>query len=397
MVFLGMAIGFLSGFERVKVEKLKIEKTILKEQMETRTQSLELEKNRSQKLLATSPDWMFQINREFRIVDSNKTYPEFLKTFNGEWESEPFYNLFPPRIHPLILSNLQKALAGKSRFLEIPPHNRGGETTYLYLVLQPVENESQEVVGLSGIIRDVTERRRLELELQKTEKMSAIGTMAAGVAHELRNPLSVIRTALFNLDRHLTGQDEKTKRHISHINEKVRDANTIIDGLLNYARLGQPELKKTDIRQLLEWNLQQVVDQFPESRVKAGIRTEEIPRIRVDRVQISEVLQNIIKNAFEAMDGKGRITLKATYNDVEEKMEIKIADTGCGIPPKDLKKIGNLFFTGKAGGTGLGLALSYRIVEDIHRGSIEVKSEEGFGSVFTIKLPGNPSQGKTHG
>lgn len=238
-----------------------------------------------------------------------------------------------------------------------------------------------------GILMDITDRKEAAEALLQAEKMAAIGTMAASVAHELRSPLGVIKLAVDNINYRMKKKDEKVAMSLSYIDQKVAEAAKIINDLLNYSRLGKPVLAATDINALVEEALSTVRVDFRDRDVKVTQKFGKIPEVSVDLLQIKGVLQNIIKNAYEAMEKGGKLLISTKYDKTEKKTAISIADTGCGIAEEDIGKLNKPFYSTKVKGVGLGLALSFRIVKENHRGEISVKSKPGKGTTFTVKLP----------
>jgi len=251
----------------------------------------------------------------------------------------------------------------------------------------PIKYRKGNIAGAVLVFQDITERTKLQKDLMQAEKMAAIGTMAASVAHELRNPLGVIKTAVYNLRQNLQMKDVKTERRIANINKKVEEADKIINDLLNYSRLRKPNLVNTNINELIEEAESRVKSEFSGNKITTIKKLGKISEIKVDRVQMSGVFQNIIRNAYEAMDSGDKLTLCTKYIKSKKSIEISIADTGCGISRENLEKLDKPFFSTKAKGTGLGLPLAFRIVKENHRGIIEVKSDVGKGTEFKVILP----------
>lgn len=244
------------------------------------------------------------------------------------------------------------------------------------------------ITHYQGILMDITDQKKAAGELLQAEKMAAIGLMAASVAHELRNPLAVIRMAVDNIDRRVNRKNREIKRPIVNINRKLEEADKIIKDLLGYSKLKRPVLADEDITSLAKEALSSVNAAYPHGHdFKVVRKFEKLPKIKIDRIQIMEVLQNIIKNAYEAMGEKGRLELAAKYSKKKRLVNISVSDTGCGLARRDLAKLGRPFFSTKTKGTGLGLALAFRIVRENHRGMIKVKSKLKKGTTFTITLP----------
>jgi len=230
------------------------------------------------------------------------------------------------------------------------------------------------------------ELREMQDSLIQSEKMASLGKMSAGVAHEINNPLTSI---LINTHLML----EKTeKNHLFHeylslIADETTRCTDIVKGLLEFSRQEPPQKVFTDINEIIKRTLQLLKHQaaFQNIRVIKKLN-ESLPQIKVDKDKIKQVFWNLMINASEAMSNGGTLTITSQLSEDNEYVEVMFADTGVGIPPEYLTKLFDPFFTTKGSGTGLGLAVSYGIIEQ-HQGKIEIKSEPGKGSVFTISLP----------
>ncbi|MEA3489742.1 MAG: ATP-binding protein [Candidatus Omnitrophota bacterium] len=264
---------------------------------------------------------------------------------------------------------------------------RSGDVRWLEDHTWVRRDASGVITHYQGILLDITERKKAAEGLLQAEKMAAIGTMAASVAHELRSPLGVIKLAVDNIDYRLKKKDEKLKMSISYIDQKVWEATKIINDLLNYSRLGEPVLVKTDVNALAEEALSNVIIDFPDHDAEIVKNFGKVPGLMLDHTQMRGVLQNIIKNAFEAMEKDGKLTLTTKFVKHANKAEISVTDNGCGIAENNIEKLNKPFFSTKVKGIGLGLALSFRIVKENHKGEIAVKSKLKKGTTFTVKLP----------
>ena len=232
-------------------------------------------------------------------------------------------------------------------------------------------------------------QRRVEEEARefalRQQQLQATGRLAAEIAHQLKNPLGIINNAAFTLQR--TVKEGKTiTQQIQMIREEVERSDRIITDLMGYARLSEGRVEKLSVSEVLDHALEQV---FPRA-AKYEIEVERnyapaLPLLLMQRSHISEVFTNILINAREAMNGKGKITVSTAYGK-SYSVVIAIADTGPGIPQDKLPKIFEPYFTTKEKGTGLGLAIVKHNTE-IYGGAGEVESELGKGTRFTIKLP----------
>lgn len=267
-------------------------------------------------------------------------------------------------------------------------------TTYWDWSLQPVTDHSGKVEGLILGMVDVTERWRAEEELNKAhqalleaKRLSDIGTLAATVAHELRNPLGVIRTAAYNIKK--KAPDHLLDRHIDNIEKKILESDQIINNLLFYSRIKMPHYEQVSLYDLLEESLMNTKKKFLDWRVTVNKRYRGIKKylIEADPLQIREVFNNILNNSYESLTEKnGKVEITAGFDDNKHEMYIAFKDNGSGIEPEDLKRLGEPFFTKKSKGTGLGLTVSYQII-NLHNGKIEVESAKDNGTKFTIILP----------
>jgi two-component system NtrC family sensor kinase len=248
--------------------------------------------------------------------------------------------------------------------------------------------------GLETKVRERTaeleEKNRLLVktreELLRKEKLAAIGELAAGVAHEINNPLAIIRgnTELLQMS---VPEEADNRDEVETIYQQVGRIERIVGNLLRFARQEKKQLGQVDINGLLEEILAQIVHQVPVSSIHIMKEYEAgLPQVEADSDQIRQVLTNLLLNAVQAMDDGGMLTVRTGLEKTKEMVAITIADTGAGIGAEDLPQIFNPFFTTKANGTGLGLSVSYGIVHD-HGGTIEVASEVGTGSTFRVLLP----------
>jgi PAS domain S-box-containing protein len=229
---------------------------------------------------------------------------------------------------------------------------------------------------------------RAHTELARSKRLSDMGALAATVAHELRNPLSVIKVANYNIKRKTNGDIEK---HTSTIDKKIEDSNQIINNLLFYTRIRDPHFEKTNISAI-------VLESEEHIRTRYGLKKEIIEycpdekfyvvEIMVDPVQLREVISNILNNSVDAISKKenGRIEVRA--KELSKTVEIHIKDNGVGMTPEALGKLYEPFFTTKSRGTGLGLAVVKQIIDN-HKGNIRIESKKNHGTAVVISLPKN--------
>ena len=235
--------------------------------------------------------------------------------------------------------------------------------------------------------------RRLEQaqeEARRSERLAALGQLTAGLAHEIRNPLAVIKGSAETLTRRLQSADPVTTEVAGYISSEVNRLNTIVTRFLNFARPLKLERRPTQIPPLLDRALKVAYERWPEAKVEVAQQySENLPEMSVDPDLCEQAFVNLVLNAYEAMtDTGGRLTVRvgAANSDGRHGVEVGIEDTGPGIPPELHEQVFNPFFTTKKEGVGLGLSLVSKIVDD-HRGWIRISSEPGKGACFRLFLP----------
>ncbi len=255
-----------------------------------------------------------------------------------------------------------------------------GITRVIGLTISPLKNRKGEAVGRIVIFRDLTKIRAMEIDMQKRKQLAAVGELSAWIAHELRNPLASLKSSIEML------REEKEPGRYSFqlmdIAVKEMDRlNGIITDFLIYAR-PKPLIKRTfDLAEVLK-EISIVFGYRKDIRIIDSIRDKLT--ITGDRDQLKQVFLNLLLNAVEAMPDGGEIYLKAEY--YSDGLEVRIRDSGMGIPDENLDKVFYPYFSTKNEGTGLGLAIAYRIVEE-HHGSLQAASLPEGGAIFTVRLP----------
>jgi two-component system sensor histidine kinase HydH len=246
-------------------------------------------------------------------------------------------------------------------------------------------NEEGQFVGQVLILRDLGEVRRLQDEVRRKEKLAAIGGLAAGVAHEIRNPLSSIK-GLASYFKNKFEENSDDKEAAGVMIQEVDRLNRVISELLEFARPTQLNPKSTDINELLEHSVRLIQQEATTKGVTIKLNLSQQQLFaEIDSDRFSQCLLNLYLNAFQAMDNGGQLTIENFITE-ESLIKIEIKDTGSGIHNEELNKIFDPYFTTKTQGTGLGLAIVHKIIE-AHRGEIKVRSVPGHGTVFTIIIP----------
>jgi len=239
----------------------------------------------------------------------------------------------------------------------------------------------------AGLIE--TQRAQYDQLALETEKLSALGRMAAGIAHEINNPLTGILLYSSNMIKKVPDKGPLREGLEVVINETKR-CKTIIQDLLNFSRAGEPITALSNINDIIEKALSMLANQFHLHHIQVEKRLEnEMKDSMLDEKQIQQVLINLLLNAVQAIGEKGIISIRTDVDSGKRCVRVEIADTGCGIPDDHISKIFDPFFSTKSNGTGLGLSVSYGIVQK-HKGSIRALSRPGEGAHFILELPFTP-------
>jgi signal transduction histidine kinase len=221
-------------------------------------------------------------------------------------------------------------------------------------------------------------------KLIQSEKLASIGRLASRIAHELRNPIQVIRMGLDVLNEDLR-EEQRCAMTLEHLDQEIIALNTIIQDLLEYARDMKFEYTPTDINSLIQGVFYNLADKIEEKQISVNTSLEDIGLISADGIRIRQVILNLVQNAIEAMQEGGTLEITTRSQD-DETVSISIQDTGCGMSPEQQQRIFEPFFTTKEKGVGLGMSIVHKIIE-VHGGTIQIESQEGVGTIFTVDLP----------
>ena len=262
------------------------------------------------------------------------------------------------------------------------------------------------LVGIGGAVaifwiqaRHLAERRTLEAAMTREQRLSAVGTLAAGVAHEIRNPLNAISIGLQRLRKEFPPEDPGPRAEYTRFTQimqaEIGRLNDIVNRFLALARPARLSLTEEPLAPLLKELITLLSSQASAQQVRIVEDLDlDAATVRMDRQQLTQAFLNVLLNAIQAMPGGGTVTVRAAIapghggspTAAEPEAKIAIADTGPGIPAENLDRVFDPYFTTKDGGTGLGLALTHKIIQD-HHGSIRAESKAGLGAIFVITLP----------
>lgn len=244
--------------------------------------------------------------------------------------------------------------------------------------------------GVYAVGKDITEAKRTEEFLRKSDRLAVVGQMAAGIAHEIRNPLTAI-SGFVTLMQPELAHDARYRQYLEILRSEIDRIGLIVNEFLFLAKPQDSKFVPHELNKLIRSTVALIETQSILHNVQIVVDVEpDLPQVSCDESQIKQVFINFLKNAIEAMPLGGHLLIQARC-DGEERVLIRFADTGCGIPPERLSRLGEPFYTTKEKGTGLGLMVSYKIIEN-HRGLIEVNSEEGQGTTIDVRLPIHPER-----
>ena len=376
----------VSGYVAVAIEN-----SLLYQEQEERAEELALLKEFNESIVESVNVGLLAVDENGRITRSNSTF----ETLMGLSREQIIGKLVEEVFDESFALNLENIL-GRSRWhlnevrnaYKLHTSNFKGESLILNVAIAPLQSVSHNQTGAIIVLENVTSRIKLEESLQQNEKLSSIGLLAAGVAHEVNTPLTGVSSYTQMLLGMIPETDPKHQL-LQKVQKQTERASNIVGNLLNFSRTGNAaEFTEIDINKLLDDTLQLLEPQLRKSEVEIiKDYVKSPPKILGNAGKIQQVFTNLILNARDAMFGGGAITLTTRVENANEVI-IEVSDDGAGIEQENLNKIYDPFFTTKdvGSGTGLGLAVSYGIVQE-HNGTIQATSELGEGTTFKIVFP----------
>lgn len=279
-----------------------------------------------------------------------------------------------------------RGAAGIHTIYKFPLPGPNDADRVINVVLAPLISREQEQIGRLILFDDITERSVLENRLMQADKLSSLGLLAAGVAHEVNTPLAVISTYAQLLAKQVNGDESKSKL-LEKIAKQTFRASEIVNSLLNFSRTSSTAYEEVDLNRILRETLQLIHPQLEKAHVVVEEQLDgSLGPVRGNAGKLQQVFLNLFLNARDSMEGGGNLTVVTSTNEAMARVEV--IDSGCGIPDEHLARIYDPFFTTKGAkkGTGLGLSITYGIVKE-HGGSINVLSQPGQGTRFQLDFP----------
>jgi PAS domain S-box-containing protein len=387
-----LSLSLKRCLERLALKK-KLKQYTLNLETLVREANIELERAYQfrENIIENSPDAIVCIRKGGEIIIFNSAAEKLLGY--RKWEVIGKMNIvqiYPPGVAKAIMKDLRSKDFGGSGILqkrEVSLLDRDANEIPVYISAALLYEDGRET-GSVGVFTDLREKQKLEKQLLRSEKLSSLGKLSAGIAHEINQPLTGVLTFAHLLLKRFK-DDEKTRKDLEIIVRETTRIRGIVQGILDFARETLMQKKPRRIEEVLDQTLEIIVHQqrfFGVELKKEYDRS--IPEVVMDANLMEQVFMNLILNALDSMHGSGQLTVRT--HRVGQAVEVDFSDTGAGMPEEILDKIFDPFFTTKDStegmGMGLGLAVSYGIVKN-HNGDIQVASKLGAGSTFTIRLP----------
>lgn len=340
---------------------------------------------RYRRLIAVSP-YAILVNRGDRIIFANDQAIKLFGAVKADeiLEKSPM-DLFHADYHDIVRERIHELLEGQGQVPMLEEKIVTLEGRAVDVEVSAARFVDEEGPAILIMLRDISERKRLQDQLRKTERVAELGTLASGMAHEIGTPMNVILgRAEYLMDR---VTEEPIKRGLRTIIMQVERITRVMNQLLSFARRKAPQRVPLDLKKVVEDGMEMFQERLARNQIR--VETELVdpcPLVLADADQMSQVLLNLIMNALHAMEDGGTLRIGLAHE--KNMVKLTVTDTGHGIPGDVVKKIYDPFFTTKefGKGTGLGLTVVKGIIDE-HQGSIAVESEEGKGTAFTVLLP----------
>ena len=360
--------------------------------------------NYLQSILDSSPDGIFALSADGIINYVSRSSEIEDGSMPDQMQGKHFAEFVVPEYREFMLKKWEEVKRGSHRPFEIEVTTRDGGKRNLLITIGPIKGTDKYLF----VQRDITEFKNLEKKFYDSQKLAAVGQLSAGIAHEVRNPLSSIKMSLQILEKRLNPAGNDLKR-FKIAEKEVEHLEKIVNDILIYAKPAEPEMKPADIGAFLESSLSMVEKELYDKKIEVQVHNDQgIPPINLDSAMLRQAFLNIYLNAIDAMEegGRMRITARLVTNG-HKHVSVEIDDSGYGIEEEDMPHLFNPFFTRKRYGTGLGLTQVKKFI-DLHHGSIEIFSRKGEGTKVVVTLPleesdknsetpVNDTEGQSHG
>jgi PAS domain S-box-containing protein len=377
-------LAALSGYAAIALENASLYRSV-----ENKAMELERLKTYTENIIESINVAVLALNSGGRVTSCNRSFEELYHVRREQILDAPVESLFTEDV----IVSMQKAtgswtwnLRSAANIFKLFLENRIGERLIVNLSVIPLPETADLGSGCLIVMDDITEKVRLEDQLLQSEKLSSIGLLAAGLAHEVNTPITGISSYTQMLLKDTPDSDSR-KPILEKIEKQTFRAAEIVNGLLNFARMNGSEFQDLDVNRLIQESLSLLDHQMRQTHIKIETALDtSLPAVYGNSGKLQQVFINLFLNARDAMSSGGELKIRTAMND--HMVIVDIQDSGVGISEENIKRIYDPFFTTKSSGkgTGLGLAVTYGIIQE-HGGRIFVDSSPGVGTRFRLKLP----------
>jgi PAS domain S-box-containing protein len=353
----------------------------LTEKIELRREIEELY-NYLQSILKSLPDKIYEMDENGIVNYMSRGLKKEGGLSSREFKGVHFLEFVAPADRDFVLSMWEQAKKGIYKPYEIEATAKDGRKLNLLVTTSPVIGTNRYII----VQRDITEFKNLEKKLYESQKLAALGQLSAGIAHEVRNPLSSIKMSLQILEKRMNPAGNDLKR-FKIAEKEVEHLEMLVNNVLVFAKPVEPKKIPVDLAKVLDHAIAMAEKGIADKQIELQTEFSNISPITVDAGMMGDAFLNIIRNAIEAVEEQGNILVSLNYSDeTHQSVFVEIKDNGCGINEEDMPHIFNPFFTVKKYGTGLGLSQVKKII-DLHQGTIDIISEKGKGTKVYVTLP----------
>jgi PAS domain S-box-containing protein len=335
-----------------------------------------------QSIVNSLPDKIYEMDENGIINFMSRGLRKKGESSSRDFKNRHFLEFVASGYEEFMLSKWEDAKKGIYKPYEIEATSKDGRKHNLLITTSPVIGTNHYIL----VQRDITEFKNLEKQLYDSQKLAALGQLSAGIAHEIRNPLSSIKMSLQILAKRMIPEGNDLKR-FKIAEKEVDHLEMLVNNILAFAKPVEPKKVSVVLSKVLEQAIAMSEKGIADKKIEIQTTFGEIPPVKVDAAMMADAFLNVIRNAVEAVEEQGRIAVSLRYFDeTHQSVAVEIKDNGSGINEEDMPHIFNPFFTRKNYGTGLGLSLVKKII-DIHQGTIDIFSKKNEGTTVLIILP----------
>lgn len=371
-------LGLLASSVNAMSNKLRVNMKKLNES----AKELRSTKEYLESFVNQTSDAIHVTNLHGKVTSANRAFETMFGWSYGEIVGERLNNIAEEHAAEYALQEAIVRQGGSVADYEMVRYTRTGEAIDLSVTISPIRDENGNVIAIASISRNITSRKNTEELIRRTEKLSVVGQLAAGVAHEVRNPLTTLR-GFVQLNKK---NGTISPAHLDIMLRELDQINMIVSELLVFAKPQASRIMPVQLEDVMKDTIILLDSEAKQRHISLELQAKiYMPSVNGEASQLKQVFVNVLKNSIEAMENGGCIKIQLT-DGPNHTVSIRVIDEGCGISEEDLKKLGEPFFTRKEDGTGLGLMVSQTIIAN-HKGTIRYQSQLGKGTCVEITLP----------